>query len=138
MRFVKSSGIKIYLSEKDKTLISSFECIENAVLKSNVIAFDIYNDNTLVGFVMLNKFAEDSFFLWDFAIDSNFQNQHYGEQALIELLNILKYDYNAKLITTTYKYGNTHAKYIYEKIGFVEVDAVNECNIHEVNLEIKL
>ncbi|MGL5711938.1 MAG: hypothetical protein ACRCX2_02890 [Paraclostridium sp.] len=32
--------------------------------------------------------------------------------------------------------GNEHAKYMYEKIGFIETDIVNEDGVHEVNLKI--
>ena len=37
-------------------------------------------------------------------------------------------------ITTTYIYGNDHAKHIYEKVGFVETDVVDEPDCHEVNM----
>ena len=138
MKFVKSNALKIYLSEKDKALISSSECIENALSEKHVLAFDIYEDKLLVGFAMIRQFDEYGFFLWDFAIDSNLQNKHYGSQALKELLYMLKEQYNAKLVTTTYKYGNTHAKYVYENIGFVETDQVIENGINEVNMKIQL
>lgn len=138
MKFVKSNALKIYLSENDKALISSPECIEDALSENYVLAFDIYNDELLVGFAMIRQFDECGFFLWDFAIDSNLQNKHYGSQALKELLHMLKEQYNAEFVTTTYKYGNTHAKYIYENIGFFETDKVMENGIYEVNMKIKL
>lgn len=31
-----------------------------------------------------------------------------------------------------------HTKYIYEKIGFTEIDVVDEDRIHEVNMQIIL
>lgn len=138
MNFVKSDSLKLYLSANDQKWISSPEHIKNALSKNRVFAFDIYSDKLLVGFAMIRQFDEGEFFLWDFAIDSNLQNKHYGCQALKELLHMLKEQYHAKLVTTTYTYGNAHAKYIYEKIGFIETDTVDEDGVHEVNMEIKL
>lgn len=37
-------------------------------------------------------------------------------------------------MTTTYIWGNEHAKHVYEKVGFVETDVVDEDGIHEVNM----
>lgn len=138
IRFVKSNSLKIYLSETDKKLISSSERISNAVSESGVLAFDIYNGDLIIGFAMLRQFNGNGFFLWDFAIDSNLQNKHYGEQALKKLISMLKEKYNAKILTTTYKCGNKHAEYIYKKLGFVETDTVIEDEICEVNMEMKL
>ena len=138
IRFEKSNSLKIYLSEQDKELISSPECISNAISENNVLAFDIYSGDLLIGFAMIRQFSSNGFFMWDFAIDSNLQNKHYGEQALKELMSMLKERYNAKIITTTYKYGNTHAEYVYKKLGFVETDIIIENGINEVNMEIKL
>ena len=36
-------------------------------------------------------------------------------------------------MTTTYLFGNVHAKHVYEKVGFVETDVVDEDDIYEVN-----
>ena len=46
----------------------------------------------------------------------------------------MKDTYNMLEMTTTYIYGNEHAKHIYEKIGFVETDIVDEVDCHEVNM----
>ena len=40
-------------------------------------------------------------------------------------------------MTTTYLFGNLHAKHVYEKIGFIETDFVDEEGIHEVNMIYK-
>lgn len=95
-------------------------------------------DECKVGFILLRKFSKDSFFLWDYIIDRRFQNKGYGTEALIEFLDFLKREFCAKLVTTTYIWGNAHAKYIYEKIGFIETDIVNDDGVHEVNLKMTL
>lgn len=41
-------------------------------------------------------------------------------------------------MSTTYLWGNTIAKHVYEKVGFEETDVVFEEDVHEVNLVKKL
>lgn len=150
MRFAESDGVKICLSEEQEKQISSYKRIKEALCSKEAFAFDIYDTvcwNTvqdiaqqerLVGFVMLRRFAADAFFLWDFAIDSRCQNQHYGTRTLEELLKLLKEQYHAKVVTTTYRWGNSHAKYLYEKMGFAEIEVVCENDVHEVNMRLEL
>ena len=83
---------------------------------------------------MLREFKRGCFFLWDFAIDSKFQNKGLGAKALTELVLFMKKNYNMKIMTTTYIKGNNHAKYIYEKVGFKETDVVDEPDCKEVNM----
>lgn len=125
------------LQEQEK-YISSIEKINKALEQETNYGFDIYMDECKIGFILLRKFSHDSFFLWDYIIDKKFQNKGYGTYALTELLDFLRREFCAKTVTTTYIWGNEHAKYIYEKIGFIETDIVNENGIHEVNLKITL
>ena len=69
-----------------------------------------------------------------FRSDENHQNQHKGTQALTEFIEYMKVNHDAREITTTYIYGNEHAKHVYEKVGFVETDVVDEPDCHEVNM----
>ena len=46
----------------------------------------------------------------------------------------MKEKYGMEEITTTYIWGNEHAKHIYEKVGFTETDVVDEEGCHEVNM----
>ena len=137
-KFRKSKGFNIEIAESQKSMLSTPEKINKVLQDDNVIVFDIYKDNYLIGFAMLRKFEESSYFLWDYAIDFKHQNLGYGTKALQELLGFLKSNYQAKKVTTTYIYGNKHAKHIYEKIGFVETDLVDEEDIYEVNMIIKI
>ena len=99
-----------------------------------VMAFDITDGDDLIGFALVHRFEDRKYFLWEYAIDVNHQNQHKGTRALIEFIDYLKTRCNAQVITTTYIYGNDHAKHVYEKAGFVETDVVDEPGCHEVNM----
>lgn len=141
--FRKSEGFNIEIGEKQKSMLSTPEKIKKALHDDKVIAFDIYQDNILIGFAMLRKYDKDiskrnSYFLWNYAIDYKYQNHGHGTKALKELFVFLKECYKAENVVTTYIYGNEHAKHIYEKIGFLETDIVNEDEIHEVNMIIEL
>lgn len=126
--------MKINVLEEQKKHLSSKEKIKNGCKEKTVLAFDIYDETKLIGFAMLRKFEEGAFFLWNFAIDCNFQNMHYGTTALNELISLLTEKYNMNKMTTTYIAGNEHAKYIYEKVGFKETDVVIEPEYHEINM----
>ena len=135
--FRKSNGIKINLTEEQEKQHSDKETIEKALRDESVVAFDIHNAGELIGFAMLKDCGE-GFFLWDYAIDVKHQNKDYGSKALNELIEFLKSEHNISWITTTYKFGNEHARRLYEKLGFVETDIVKTESIHEVNMILKL
>lgn len=138
MKFIPTTKFQLTLSEADRKQLSLPERIEQALTDPNVLSYDIWNNGMRVGFAMLCPFEGDGFFLWNFAIDSAYQNQHYGQRALRELLALLKQEHHAKVVTTTYTFGNGHAKHVYEKVGFRETDVVDENGIHEVNMAVEL
>ena len=98
------------------------------------MAFDIYTDELLIGFAMVKKFDKGAYFLWNYAIDYKFQNKSYGAKALVAFIDYMKDTYHMSKMTTTYICGNEHAKHLYEKVGFVETDVVDEEDCHEVNM----
>ena len=134
MRFCKSTSMKIAVFPEQEKWLSSKEKIEANINDPQVIAFDIYLEETLIGFIMLRQFDVGCFFLWNYAIDYHFQNQHYGTKALEEFLEKMKTDYGMHTMTTTYKLGNNQAQYLYEKVGFTQTDIIDENDCHEVNM----
>lgn len=135
--FISSTEMKIHLPPEQAEMLSSKENIKKIIADNpdTVLAFDIFNGDVLVGFVLVHRFEDNKYFLWEYAIDAGFQNMHYGTKALVEFIEYMRLNHEAKLITTTYIYGNDHAKHIYEKVGFVETDVVDEPDCHEVNME---
>lgn len=138
MKFIPTTKFQLTLSEADQKQLSSMSRIEQALTDPDSLSYDIWDGDARVGFAMLCPFEGNGFFLWNFAIDSAYQNQHYGQRALRELLTLLKQEHHAKVVTTTYTVGNNHAKYVYEKVGFWETDVVDENGIHEVNMAVEL
>lgn len=138
MKFIPTTKFQLNLSEANRRQLSSMLRIQQALTDPNILSYDIWDGNARIGFAMLCRFEENGFFLWNFAIDSAYQNQHYGQRTLRELLAMLKQEHHAKVVTTTYTFGNDHAKYVYEKVGFHETDVVDENGIHEVNMAVEL
>lgn len=139
MRFEQTKeykNIEIFLEQKK--FVSSVERINQELKKDGNYGFNIYINDCKIGFALLRRYEENTFFLWDYIIHKKFQNRGYGKKALIELLSFLKKQFSIKKVVTTYIFGNEHAKYIYEKIGFIEIDVVDEDGIHEVNMQIIL
>ncbi|XCP85052.1 GNAT family protein [Roseburia hominis] len=132
--FVKSDSMKIAVLKEQESQLSSKERLQKEIGEPDVLAFDIFEEDTLIGFAALRKFAEGRFFLWNYAIDSRYQNQHCGTKALKELICLLQTQWKMQVMTTTYICGNEKARHVYEKIGFVETDRVNEPGCHEVNM----
>lgn len=134
MKFQESSGLRLQLSETDMAQLSAPEKIQRAIDSGTVIAYDIYESEALIGFAMLRPYEDNGYFLWDFAIDCRYQNQHRGTRALKELLQMMRSIYNAREISVTYLWGNDRARRVYENIGFRQTDVVDELGIHEVNM----
>ena len=138
IKFIKTDSMKVEVLKEQEKFLSSKDRIKNAIELDSVLAFDIFDDDLLMGFAMLKNFDEGCFFLWDFAIDYKYQNKGYGTNVLKELIIFMNHNYKMHTITTTYVYGNNKIKHIYEKIGFVETSIVDENNIHEVNMVYKI
>ena len=135
MRFEISKEMKINLPEEEQKHLCTKENIKIIASKVGVYTYDIYDSDTLIGFAQLYEYEKSCFFLWNYAIDINYQNKHLGTKALKELIIFLKNNYDLKEMTTTYIFGNDIAKHVYEKVGFIETDVVDEDGVHEVNMK---
>ncbi len=113
--FKITKEMNISLNDEQYKQISSKDNIRKTLELNKAIGFDIMNDNEIVGFAMLRKYDEGCYFLWDYAIDSKYQNKHYGSNALIELIEYFKSNYSLKEMSTTYIDGNSIAAHVYEK-----------------------
>ncbi|MBR0137340.1 MAG: GNAT family N-acetyltransferase [Erysipelotrichaceae bacterium] len=136
MKFIRSKEMKINLAPEQEDNLSSKEVIKEIISSHPdiVMAFDIYENDDLIGFVLVEEYEDRRYFLWEYAIDINYQNKHKGTKALQEFIEYMRTNHNAREMTTTYIYGNDQAKHVYEKVGFVETDVIDEPDCHEVNM----
>lgn len=134
IKFKKSKNIKIKLSDSQAKQISSPEIIKECCKQENVLAFDILYKEKLIGFAMLRNYQAGKWFLWNYGIDIDYQGIGLGEKSLLQLISLMKKEYDMTVMTTTYTYGNAAAKNLYTKVGFNETDIIDEPDLHEVNM----
>lgn len=96
--------------------------------------YAIYNDETMIGFVMLsyNKpdeiIKENYYYVWRFMIDKNYQKKGYGTNAMKKALDLIKIFPHGKVssVYLSYEPENVVAKKLYETFGFVETGIIED------------
>lgn len=96
--------------------------------------YAIYNDNTMVGFLMLSFNAENNtkdenqYWLCRFMIDKNHQRKGYGKESLLKALAMIKeFSLNKKAaVYLSYEPENDIARKLYRTLGFQETGEVEE------------
>ncbi|MGR5152494.1 GNAT family N-acetyltransferase [Photobacterium swingsii] len=79
----------------------------------------IYLNEVAVGFVMLNAHPEENtFYLWRFMIDKNYQGLGLGRSAIQLIVNELKATFNATELTTSVVPAKDGPQQFYECLGF--------------------
>ena len=93
----------------------------------DVFPFAIYNDDELVGFIMLDHDEDEGVLtVWRFMIAPGHQGRGYGTQALKLAINKAKASGKFSRIRLDYVPGNVIGEYVYRKVGFTptgEIDA---------------
>ena len=78
--------------------------------------FAIYNDDTMVGFVMIDI---KSNYLWRFMIDKKYQGQGYGKEAMKKVIEYVKSNFNPIAFSTSVVPDNIIAEKLYNSFGFM-------------------
>ena len=82
--------------------------------------YAIYNDETMIGFVMLGYGADDSeCFLWRYMIDQRYQNQGLGKRAMDAVMEHIKAREQFTGIALSYEPENHVADKLYRSFGFM-------------------
>ena len=137
MRFEPSREMKVNVLPEQEDQLCTKDAIREIFAKDEAgecLAFDIFEGDIMVGFAMFCEYPAGTFFLWNYAIDAAWQNCGIGKKALRELMAYMIARYPVRQFTTTYVWGNEHAKRLYESVGFVETDVVEEADCKEVNM----
>ena len=127
-------------AEKNKeiqVLLSKEAAFKDAVSKltdfrEELFPLAVYNDDVLVGFVMIGKgtvgneeesdLIKENYSVWKLMIDKGYQGQGLGKQtidAVIALIRTFPFG-EAKKVWLSYELENTRARAIYQRYGFVE------------------
>ncbi|MEH7387274.1 GNAT family N-acetyltransferase [Bacillus sp. JJ1521] len=93
----------------------------------NFQAKAIYLGDEMIGFTLYGIDEDDhEYWIYRMMIDQKHQGKGYGKQAIklvIDDIRNIKKDHH-QTITLSYEPTNEHAKRVYEKIGFQEIDGL--------------
>jgi len=97
---------------------------------NDVYPFAIYNDDTPVGFMMLDEDLEEKcLVLWRIMFPVEYQNKGYGTQAIQQIVQLAKESGKYDFMILDYVPENMIAKHVYEKLGFKPTGEVDNGEI---------
>ena len=86
---------------------------------NDVYPFAIYNDDTMVGFMMLDEDLEERCLtIWRIMFPDEHMNKGYGTEAIKLIIKLARDSKKYDSMTLDYVQGNEIARHVYEKIGF--------------------
>lgn len=134
---------KNFVAPNVNSLAVAYMAMDNNICKP--MPFAIYNDDILVGFIMMsflgkdlnNDMEEDTYDIWRFMIDKKYQGRGYGREALLKAVEYIKtFPYGpAKKLVLSYVPENKAGGSLYESVGF---KATGEISDGEIVMAINL
>lgn len=124
-------NLKVSEGQADFVSTNTLSLAKAYVFYDRVTPFAIYNDDTMVGFIMLRR-EQKGYFIWQFMIDERYQSRGYGKLAMNQAMEWMKKDRNCHEIYLTYKEGNDRAEKLYASFGFQQWSRDEEYN--EINM----
>jgi len=111
----------------EKYCASNIYSLAQAKIFPDAIPLAIYNDDTLVGFIMYGIEPRDNNEYWidRLMIDEKFQNKGYGKKALEIIIEKIKQDKTHNKIKISTNPENSNAIKMYKKLGFNETGELN-------------
>ena len=131
------SILKLEVDEAQKQFVATntesiIEAYTTIIAGGIALPFEIYDDDTPVGFLMIGygeipedenpKVAKENYCIWRFMIDKNYQGRGYAKEALRLALDFIKTFPcgKAKLCYLSFEPENAVAARLYHSFGFVE------------------
>lgn len=119
--------IRLDVGAEQKSFVASntFSLAQAWLYPSNARPYAIYNDDVMVGFVMLDidylcDGSNSICVLWRFMIDKNHQNNGFGRAAMDAVLQYVKANPRHDIFRTSFVAGNEIAEKLYKSVGFTE------------------
>jgi diamine N-acetyltransferase len=112
--------IGLEVDEKQKDFVASnVVSIAQSKLEPSCIPLAIYNDDTIVGFLMYGIDPDDgNYWIVRFMIDKKHQRKGYGKESMEKIITEIKKDKSYKRILLRVNQKNIEAKELYIKLGF--------------------
>ena len=119
-------SLKVREDQEDFIASNTFSLAQLNFLE-NFFAKGIYRHEEIIGFTLYGiDEIDNDYWIYRMMIDEQFQGKGFGQKAIhliIEDIKQLKQPHHQS-ITISYEPENAHAKYIYEKAGFVEIEGL--------------
>lgn len=127
-----------FVADNEESLAEAYLAVTSEA--SYAYPFAIYDDDTLVGFLMLGyneyvlenpdapAYQRNNYSLWRLMIDKRYQKKGYGREALRLALEFIRTwpHGEAETCITSYNPENETAKKLYASFGFVENGEMDE------------
>ncbi len=92
--------------------------------------FAIYNDDEVIGFIMLRCFEEErDAGIWRFMIAEEHQGKGYGRKAMECIIHMITKEGKFDTLGLDFVENNFVAKHLYESLGFKETGEVEDGSI---------
>ena len=135
--------LKLEVAEEQRTFVAANEVsiIEAYIAitgNGHAFPFGIYDNNTLVGFLMIGfdvdddwedapQIAKGNYNLWRLMIDKNYQGHGFGKEAVRLALDFMKTQPcgEAAFCWLSYEPENEAARQLYRSFGFEETDEMD-------------
>lgn len=119
--FIECFNLKLGYGQ-DKFVSHPIHSLAQAYVYYNQCSpFAIYNDNMMVGYVMvIYDYDEDTYNIWHLMIAEKYQGKGYGTKAVELCIDYIKSKPFGKSndVILSSNMDNSHAIHIYEKLGF--------------------
>lgn len=130
--------IKMKRPEGEKFVASNAVSLAQAWLyreNGDVFPFAVYNDDTVVGFMLLEEDMEQNeLILWRIMLPPEQEGKGYGTAAVKLLIQYAKESGRYKKLTLLCAEENIIARHIYDKLGFLPT---GEIKYGDIEMELK-
>ena len=128
--------LKVKPEQKDFVAENVYSLAQAWLYQSFARPFLLCNDDTAVGFVMIDYSEDDGECgIWRFMIDEKYQNMGYGKEAMRVILAYIKENPAFKSIFLSYEPENHIADKLYRSFGFLPTGEIDD---GEIVMELKL
>ena len=112
--------IELEVAEKQREFVApNYYSILQSIYEDNLYPYVIYDEGTLVGFLMYGKDPDTyRFEMCRLMIDKKYQGKGYGKEAIKQLLDIVTRKYGNILFYTSIEPKNSYALNLYQSMGF--------------------
>ncbi len=124
--WVKAISLRVR-EDQVKFVASNAVSLAQLNFLENFHAKGIYLGDEMIGFTLYGIDEDDhEYWIYRMMIDQKHQGKGYGKQAIKLLIDDIKNikENHHQTITLSYEPSNEHAKRIYEKMGFQEIDGL--------------